>query len=237
MTGKINSVYTGSGVDGPGIRTVVFFQGCPLRCVYCHNPETQPLSGGEGISSVTLLERISRYKNYYGDEGGITFSGGEPLMQAEFLYEMIKLCKNEGIKTAVDTAGSVMSDTVMSCIKEADLIILDIKMDSEEDYKKYMNGSYKKTVDFLDACCKAGTDVWLRKVIVPGINDKGESVENLVSLAQRFGCVRKVELLPFENMCSEKYERIGLKFPLAGVEPMDKGRLEILSRQIPEEYK
>ncbi|MBP3359270.1 MAG: pyruvate formate lyase-activating protein [Clostridia bacterium] len=230
MKGRINSIYTGSALDGPGIRTVVFFQGCPLRCIYCHNPETHDFSGGEEIEAEVLFSKLNRYCAYYGKNGGVTFSGGEALCQAEFLCEILELCKGAGIHTALDTSGCVDTPAAKRAVQLADLVILDIKMNSEEDYKRYTGGSFSAVLDFLEFCGKAGTDTWLRKVIVPGINDTKQCVSELAHIAQTYKCVKKTELLPFEKLCTEKYKRLGITFPLEDTPAMDKAALAELEK-------
>lgn len=229
MHGLINSIYTGSAVDGPGIRTVVFFQGCPLRCAYCHNPETHGKTGGKSIAAKDLFTKIERYSAYYGSKGGVTFSGGEALLQGEFLCEILSLCKNAGIHTAVDTSGAVIDTFTDRILELCDLIILDIKMNTEEEYGKYIKGSMKEPLDFLEKCNAKGVPVWIRRVIVPGINDTEKSVLTLKNMLSRFSCIEKTELLPFEKLCSEKYEKLGLEFPMKNVPAMDRNRLEILA--------
>lgn len=230
MKGRINSIYTGSALDGPGIRTVVFLQGCPLRCIYCHNPETHDFSGGEEIEGEELFSRLTRYSAYYGKNGGVTFSGGEALCQAEFLCEMLELCKREGIHTAIDTSGCVDTPAAKRAALLAELVILDIKMNSEDDYKRYTKGSFSAVMNFLKLCEEAGTDTWLRRVIVPGINDTKDSVAELARIAGKFKCVKKTELLPFEKLCIDKYKRLGIPFPLGNTPAMDKAALAELEK-------
>ncbi|MBQ7975793.1 MAG: pyruvate formate lyase-activating protein [Clostridia bacterium] len=228
--GRINSVFTGSAVDGPGIRSVVFFQGCPLRCVYCHNPETHQLSGGEEIEPDMLFNKISRYANYYGKKGGVTFSGGEVLMQPEFLTAMLKLCKNAGIHTCIDTSGCTGAATPDQIFELCDLVILDIKMNSEEDYEKYINGSLGKTLEFLQKCEENQVPVWIRQVIVPGINDSEEQIGKLKKLVSGIKCIEKIQLLPFERLCEKKYTDMGIPFPMGDTPAMDRDRLAQLQK-------
>lgn len=225
---RVSSIYTGSAVDGPGVRTVVFFQGCPLRCVYCHNPETQSFEGGEEYTPQELFEKIKRYNMYYGENGGVTFSGGEALCAGKFLCEVLKLCRDAGINTAIDTSGCINNSYSEEAVRLADLIILDIKMNNEEDYKKYIGGSFKETIKFLDFCEQTGTDVWIRKVIVPGINDNEECILGLKKIVSGYKCIKKTELLPFERLCAPKYEKLGMEFPLADTPAMDKIYLDKL---------
>ena len=234
--GRINSIFTGSALDGPGVRTVVFFQGCPLRCAYCHNPETQSTLGGEEIEENKLFERINRYSAYYGPKGGVTFSGGDPLMQPEFLCRMLKLCNDGGIHTAIDTSGFLGSDTPHEIIKLCDLVLLDIKMNTDSDYKKYTGSSLKSTLEFLELCEQYSTPVWIRQVIVPGINDSKQQVQSLMKLIKDKKCIQKVQLLPFEKLCITKYNDLGIPFPLEQTPAMDKDVLAELQKEIDTKY-
>lgn len=225
MTGRVSSVQTMGAVDGPGIRFVAFMQGCPLRCGYCHNPETWETAGGTEYTVQELFDKIKRYKNYFGKNGGVTFSGGEPFMQAEFVLEVIKKCRNAGIHTAVDTSGSVLNEEL---IRTADLVILDIKMTNEEDYKKYTGGSLKKTLEFLSHCEKHNKDIWIRQVIVPGINDNEDNIKALAGIIKGKSFIKKVELLPFKKLCSAKYENLGIDFKFKGYPGADKECIEKL---------
>lgn len=226
--GRINSIFTGSAVDGPGVRSVVFFQGCPLRCAYCHNPETHSLEGGEEITPQDLFNKISRYANYYGKNGGVTFSGGEVLMQPEFLINLLELCKNAGIHTAIDTSGCTGSATPEQIFDLCDLVLLDIKMNNEENYEKYIKGSFKKTMEFLAICEEKSIPVWIRQVIVPGINDTEENARELGDILSGKTCIQKIELLPFERLCEKKYTDMGKEFPMGDTPAMDKNKLAAL---------
>lgn len=233
--GQINSVFTGSAVDGPGIRTVVFFQGCPLRCAYCHNPETQA-AGGKTADAEKIFEQISKYSNYYGKKGGVTFSGGEVLMQPDFLVTLLKLCKAGGIHTCIDTSGCTGANTPDAVFELCDLVILDIKMNTEDDYNKYIKGSLSKTLEFLEKCEQAKTPVWIRQVIVPGINDTKEQVEMLKNLVCDKTCVEKIQLLPFERLCEKKYKDMGIAFPMGNTPAMDKDKLKELQALLQKGY-
>ena len=228
--GRINSIFTGSAVDGPGVRSVVFFQGCPLRCAYCHNPETHCTDGGEEISPHILFEKISKYANYYGKRGGVTFSGGEVLMQPEFLTVMLRLCKDGGIHTCIDTSGCTGKSTPDEIFELVDLVILDIKMNSEADYEKHIKGSLSKTLEFLEKCEELAVPVWIRQVIVPGINDSEAQVQMLKNLVKGKKCIEKLQLLPFERLCEKKYSDMGITFPMGDTPAMDKDRLQELQK-------
>lgn len=213
MVGRINSIQTLGTVDGPGVRFVLFMQGCPLRCAYCHNPDTWDFAGGYEVSAEEIVEKVKRYREYFGKDGGITVSGGEPTMQADFVRELFALCKNEGIHTALDTSGCVWNERVEKLLEVTDLCLLDYKMCNAEDYEKYTRCK-KESVDlFLNELQKRNIDTWLRQVIVKGINDDVLSVQKLYDTAAAHSCVRKVELLKFRKLCAPKYENLGIEFP------------------------
>ena len=218
--GYISSVETMGLVDGPGIRYVVFLQGCPLRCIYCHNPETWKI--GEGNLKLTpkeLVEKISRYRNYFGSDGGVTFSGGEPLVQKDFLVECLKLCKKEGIHTAIDTAGSTTDyDEVLDLV---DLVIFDIKDYTKEGYKNITGSDIANSIKFLYTCQKKNKKMWLRTVIVPTINDNEEFVLGLKNFIKDLKNIEKVELLPYHSYAIEKYRELGIKYKLKDIPDMD----------------
>ncbi len=232
--GRINSIFTGSAVDGPGVRSVVFFQGCPLRCAYCHNPETQMPQGGEEIAPDILFDKISRYANYYGKKGGVTFSGGEVLMQPEFLTELLRLCKGAGINTCIDTSGCTGKSTPQEIFTLVDLVILDIKMNTEADYEKYIKGSLSKTLEFLEKCEEHNVPVWIRQVTVPGINDTKEQIQKLKELIRGKKCIQKLQLMPFERLCEKKYTDMGIPFPMGDTPAMDKHKLSELQALLEE---
>lgn len=214
IKGRINSFLSMSGVDGPGIRCVVFMQGCTLRCAYCHNPDTWDTQRGDEVTADELTERVLRYKDYFGAKGGVTLSGGEALLQAEFSAEFFERCKKRGINTALDTSGAILDGNVLRVLENTDLCMLDIKMTDEESYEKYTGGSLAQTLRFLDVLEEKGVKSWIRQVIVPGINDSREQVQRLKALCKGYSCIEKIELLPFRKLCSSKYDELGLDFPL-----------------------
>lgn len=220
--GYIHSIESMGLVDGPGIRFVVFFQGCHLRCSFCHNPDTWELKQGMEYTPDELMAKILRYTPYFQRSGGgVTFSGGEPLIQYEFLLEMLKLCKQHGIHTAIDTAGIGVPDC-REALKLADLILLDIKHLERDGYKK-ITGIEKDTFDrFMTQINEVRPDIWLRAVIVPGVNDNFDYVMDLWNLAKRIPRVQRIELLPYHTLGVNKYAALGLEYPLDGVPPMDK---------------
>ncbi|MBR6557480.1 MAG: pyruvate formate lyase-activating protein [Clostridia bacterium] len=221
MIGRIHSYESLGALDGPGLRYVVFMQGCPLSCGCCHNPDTSTFEGGEEITPHELYATVEKYRPYFGTEGGITASGGEPLCQAEFLSEVFSLCRDGGITTCLDTSGYMLSETVEKLLDLTDTVLLDIKYSCDEDYVKYTGMSYSAVIDFLKVLDKKGINTVLRRVIIPGLNDKPEDSECLVELSQKYSCVKKVELLPFKKFCTEKYERLGIPFPFAHIPEPD----------------
>lgn len=226
MKGRIHSIETMGLVDGPGVRTIVFFQGCRLRCKYCHNPDTWNFRDGELIEGDALMNKIKRYKPYWKKSGGITFSGGEPLMQPEFLTYLLQECKKEGIHTALDTAGFGLG-SYETILKYTDLVILDIKHVSQKGYMELVGGSMRELARFKAELEKTNTPLWLRHVIIPGLTDSPIHLKRLKELILRFKNVEKVELLPYHTMGLEKYEKMGIKYPLTGIDNMDQKKVKM----------
>lgn len=221
MKGRVHSIESMGLVDGPGIRTVVFLQGCNLRCQYCHNPDTWDLDGGKEMSAQQIVNKVKRFKPYFKDTGGVTFSGGEPLLQKDFLLEMLKLCKAENIHTCVDTAGYAKGD-FSDILKYIDLILFDIKHEDIDMYKNVTRREQQTSLDFLSQAQKAGVPLWIRHVVVPGLTDDEEHIKKLGEYISTLQNVQKVELLPFHQLGANKYQGLGIKYPLEGVQPMDK---------------
>lgn len=236
-TGRIHSIESMGLVDGPGIRVVVFFQGCSLRCKYCHNPDTWEYGGGEEYTASELVDKIKRYKPYFEtSNGGVTFSGGEPLRQPEFLIEALKLCKQEGIHTCIDTSGFGvgMYDEIL---KYTDLVLFDIKELTKENYKKVTLMNIDESLKFLEAVQRNGTKMWIRHVVVPGLTDGEEHIRELKEFISTLKNVEKVELLPYHVLGVNKYEKMGIKYPLEGVEPMDKEKIKEYEKILNEKIK
>lgn len=222
IKGRIHSIESMGLVDGPGIRVVVFMQGCALRCLYCHNPDTWGKGEAEEFTPEQLVNRIARFKTYFKNSGGgVTFSGGDPLRQPEFLLEALKLCKKEGIHTCLDTAGVGLGE-YDEILKYTDLILYDVKHLTEEGYLD-MTGIAKGEGDkFLEACKRSGTKLWIRQVVVPGKTDSVEYIKELNKFINSLDNVEKVELLPYHLLGVNKYEVMGIKYKLDGVPAMDK---------------
>ena len=232
MTGRIHSFQSLGTVDGPGIRAVVFMQGCPLRCACCHNPDTWSFDGGKEMSADELLEKIRRLRAYFGKDGGITVSGGEPLMQAEFLIELFEKARREGINCALDTSGCVYDKRVDRLLDLTDLVLLDYKYTNDSDYEKYCACSIDAPDRFLEILSQKNKRVWLRQVIIPTLNDNVESLSLLYGLKEKYPCIEKIELLPFRKLCIEKYNELGIEFPLAHLPEADKEQISKLLEQI-----
>ncbi len=227
--GLLHSIETFGAVDGPGIRTVFFLQGCPARCAYCHNPDTWKVGGGHRTTIGEIVTRAKRGIPYYGEDGGVTFSGGEPLMQGKFLREAINALKEEGIGSAIDTSGTYFDKDSEAAVAVADLILLDIKHVDPDEFHS-LTGRYQDTLfKLIDAINRYGKHVWIRQVILPGYNDTEAYIESLNSFIRRIHHVDKVELLGYHNMAINKYEKLGIPYKLKDMKPMDKKRLEELS--------
>ena len=229
MIGYINKLETFSTVDGPGVRVAVFMQGCPLRCKFCHNPETWKVNVGLKYTSKELLNVILKYKNYI-EDGGVTFSGGEPLLQSDFLLEILKLCNENNIHTCLDTSGTNFKNEEI--LLYTDLVILDIKALDDNSYIDMTNKNMEDFWLFLNTCEKLKKKVWIRQVIIPCINDNLEYVLNLKEKLKTFKCIEKIELLPYHNMAIEKYEKLGIDYPLKGTLAMDKEKCMELQEKI-----
>ncbi len=197
--------------DGPGIRCVVFLQGCPLHCFYCHNPETWDPKGGYESSADDLIDKIDRFKSYIKD-GGVTVSGGEALLQWQFTAELFRKLKEKGYHTALDTSGAGNIFGAEQVLKSTDLVICDIKFDNDIDYKKYCGGDIKQVYNFLDLTRAMNVPLWIRRVIIPGINDTPDNIIKLKETVSQYPNLKKVELLPFRKLCIAKYEELGMDF-------------------------
>lgn len=232
MTGRVHSVQSLGAVDGPGLRYVIFMQGCPLRCAYCHNPDTWKFDGGTEMTTDELVSKVLRFKSYFGKDGGVTVSGGEPLLQAAFVTELFKKLKQNGVHTALDTSCSYINKDVEALLGYTDLVLADLKFTSEEDYKRYVKGDYNTVRKFLDLTQKLKVPIWIRNVVVPGINDSKEALKKVKEIAESYSNLKKIEWLPFANLCQEKYDGLGIEFPFAHIEPTDKKSFDELINSI-----
>lgn len=232
MIGKIHSIETFGAVDGPGIRTVFFMQGCPARCLYCHNPDSWPYDGGEKIEVEEIVHWALRGKPYYGGKGGVTFSGGEPLLQAKFLTEAMHALHKEGIKSAIDTSGTYIDDYTEDAIRICDLVLLDIKHPDPERFEIITGRKQETLYDLIDIINRQKKHVWIRHVVVPDINDTPEDMEALNEFVKKIRYVDKVELLGYHTMAVEKYGKLEITYRLKGVPAMDGAKLLELQKLI-----
>lgn len=228
---NIHSFESMAALDGEGIRYDIFFTGCPLRCAYCHNPDTWYPSQTD-MSAEEVFKKVKRYKPYFKNGGGVTFSGGEPLLNADFINEIYPMLKGEGIGYCIDTSGSVaLTDKVKTAIDNADMVILDIKFYDPEDYEKYTKGDFDKFIEIGRYCTEKGKRMWLRTVIIPGVNDTEEDMERYAQLVKQFN-FEQYELLAFHTMGFFKYDNLKIDNPLKDTEPMDKARLAQLQKYL-----
>lgn len=232
MTGKIHSFQSLGTVDGPGIRYVVFMQGCNLRCGCCHNPDTWDYHGGKEFSPEQVLEKVLRFKEYFGEDGGITVSGGEPLLQAPFVEELFSLCKSQKINTCLDTSGSVINEKVKKLLSVTDRVLLDIKYTDDTLYRKYVGCEYEKVIDFLKLLNDEKIPTTVRQVIIPTLNDDEKSIKKLKEVVAKFSNVDKIELLPFKKICQVKYDDMKLDFPFKDILTPTKEKMGELNKII-----
>lgn len=213
--GRIHSLESFGTVDGPGIRFVVFLQGCPLRCQFCHNPDTWDAEKGKEYTPEQLAEEIIKYKSYMDfSGGGVTFTGGEPLLQAEFVLEVCKIIKEKGINVAIDTSGFVWNSKVKEVLEYADIVLLDIKNFDPHTYKVITGVSLAPTLQFLDYLREKNVNTWVRYVLVPGLSDNLDKVEELSAYLDNYPNVSKIELLGFHKMGEYKWKELGLEYKL-----------------------
>lgn len=227
MLANIHSFESFGTVDGPGIRFVVFMQGCPLRCLYCHNPDTWDTKAPAKYTMTPdeLMKEVLKYKNFIAS-GGVTVSGGEPLLQAEFLKEFFSLCKENQVHTALDTSGIVYNREVLSTLDYVDLVLLDIKALNSGLHQKLTGANNSNTLKFLDYLEEKGIKTWIRHVIVPGLTDDDEQLQKLAEFLSPYKTIEKVELLPYHLMGANKYEQLGMDYSLKDTHPLTSERLE-----------
>ena len=237
MRGRLHSIETFGAVDGPGIRTVFFLQGCPARCLYCHNPDSWGMDGGRDIEIKEIVHWAERGRPYYGSKGGVTFSGGEPLMQGKFLAQAIRALNEVGIRSAIDTSGTYVDEYTEDAIKEADLVLLDIKHPMSDRFEVIAGRKQDTLFELIDIINRNRKNVWIRNVVVPDINDTPEDIELLNEFIKKIRYVDKVELLGYHTMAVNKYAKLGLTYRLKGVPPMDGAKLNELRQlvEIPSE--
>ena len=212
ILGYINSIQSLGTVDGPGIRFVVFMQGCNLRCGCCHNPDTWEITTGKAYTPSEILKKAERCKSYFGENGGITLSGGEPLLQVDFAARLFRDCHESGINTCLDTSGSILNDSVKELLNYTDRILLDIKYTNNDMYLKHVGCDMGKPLEFLAYANEKNIPVTIRQVIIPTLNDNAENIEKLAEIIKNHPCIDSFELLPFKKICKVKYEKMGIDF-------------------------
>ena len=215
MIGRIHSFESLGAVDGPGIRFVIFMQGCSLKCKYCQNRDTWDINAGTEYTVEEIYNKVMRYKNYITPNGGVTISGGEPLLQAEFLVELFKKLKKENIHTCIDTSGTVaLTETMKELIDLTDLFLLDIKCINDDVCKDLTGVSNKKELEFARYLSDIGKEIWIRQVLVPGITDDEEDLKDLSKFIKSLKNVKKIEILKYHDLGKFKWENLNLEYPL-----------------------
>lgn len=232
ITGRVHSIQSMGTLDGPGVRFVIFTQGCPLRCSCCHNPDTWGLEGGKEYAPEELASRALRFREYFGNDGGVTVSGGEPLMQAEFVTELFELCHKNSINTCLDTSGCILTPEIKTLLTHTDRVLLDIKYTDDNDYRKYVGCDMSGPMEFLNYLTERNIPVTLRQVIIPTVNGTEEQVLKLRQIADTHPNVDKVELLPFRKICQVKYDSMNIPFPFKDIPEPDKELMKRLENAL-----
>ncbi|MEF9951716.1 MAG: pyruvate formate-lyase-activating protein [Clostridium sp.] len=223
--GRVHSIETMGLVDGPGIRVVIFMQGCKLRCIYCHNPDTWSLSSGEEYTPKELLKKVIRYKIYFkNSKGGVTLSGGDPLMQTEFATEFFKLCKEQNIHTCLDTSGYGTGD-YSQLLKYTDLVLLDVKHIDDKIHKFITGRNREEFLEFVNILNSSNTRVWIRHVMLEGYTDDEDYLKSLARYVDSINNVDKIELLAYHTHGISKYDDLGIKYRIKDMEPFSKDNL------------
>ncbi len=239
MKGKIHSLESFGTVDGPGVRYVVFVQGCPMRCAYCHNPDTWEMNGGTLMEPEEILENYERNKPFY-REGGITVTGGEPLMQIDFLLELFTLAHGRGIHTCLDTSGIAYKPNnnpewlakLDKLCEVTNLVMLDIKHIDPEKHKELVKQPNEGILAFAEYLDKKGVEMWIRHVVVPGITDNPDDLHRLGVFIGGLKNLKALDVLPYHTMGKKKYKELGMEYRLEGVPDMDKGKVPELKQYI-----
>ncbi len=232
MIGNVHSIETFGSVDGPGIRFVIFLKGCAMRCLFCHNPDTWSGEGGTMMDSDELIEKALRYRPYWGKEGGITVSGGEPLLQIDFLIALFKKAKEEGINTCIDTAGQPFSrqepffSKFVELMKYTDLLLVDIKHIDETKHKELTGHSNTNIIDMFHYLDEIKKPIWIRHVLLEDYTDADEYLYKTRAFIKTLSNVKRIDVLPFHKMGEYKWEKLGYPYKLKEVEPPSKARVE-----------
>ncbi|NLE98104.1 MAG: pyruvate formate lyase-activating protein [Propionibacterium sp.] len=218
--GSVHSWELVTAVDGPGTRMTVFLSGCPLRCLYCHNPDTMAMRNGEPILADELLRRMRRYRGVFrATGGGLTLSGGEVLMQPAYAATLLRGAKEMGIHTAIDTSGFLGAQCTDEMLDDVDLVLLDVKSGDELTYRRVTGRGLQPTIDFGDRLAAKGVETWVRFVLVPGLTDDPANIAQVADIVARWRNVARVEVLPFHQMGADKWASLGMEYQLADVEP------------------
>ena len=232
MIGNIHSIQSLGAVDGPGVRYVVFMQGCPLRCVYCHNPDTWLTEGGTPTDVDELVRKALRFRPYWKNGGGVTVTGGEPLLQAEFVEEFFARLHEHGVHTALDTSGVGNLAQAEKVLAHTDLVLCDLKFLTKADYLKNCRADFDQIERFLQLTAMKNVPLWIRHVVVPGLTDGMDHLRRVKAKAESYPNFEKLEFLPFHKLCMEKYARLGLEFPLKDTPAMNPDVLKTMVAQL-----
>lgn len=220
-SGELGSVHSWelvTAVDGPGTRMTMFLAGCPLRCLYCHNPDTMEMRRGDPVTAAEVVSRIRRYRPVFAATGGgVTISGGEPLMQPAFVARVLRGAKEMGVHTAIDTSGFLGAACTDEMLEDIDLVLLDVKSGDPETYRKVTGQALQPTLDFGRRLADRGTEIWVRFVLVPGLTDDPANVDAVADYVATLATVSRVEVLPFHQMGRDKWESLGMRYELDGV--------------------
>lgn len=234
MKGKIHSFQSLGAVDGPGLRYVVFLQGCTLRCAYCHNPDTWDTASGTEFFVDEVAEKVLRYKPYYAENGGVTVSGGEPLLQWKFVADLFRRLHREGVHTAIDTAGIGDLEGAREVLLHTDLVLCDLKFSGAADYLRNCRGNRDTVLRFLKQTEELRVPLWIRHVVVPDLTDGEEDILKIAEEAAQLSNLQRLELLPFQKLCLSKYQAMGLSFPLESYHACTEEKISELYRIVSE---
>ncbi len=224
---KIHSYETFGTVDGPGVRFVVFLQGCPLKCKYCHNRDSWQIGAGKiEEDALETFQKIKRYKHYYILGGGVTVTGGEPLLQSDYVSSLFELCKADGLHTAIDTSGYVFNESVKRALRSTSLVMLDIKSIDDEQHKMLTSVSLKPIMHFLEYIVEIGMPLWVRHVVIPGITYNETLLFRLATFLKTLPNLEAVDVLSYHTMGAFKWKEMGLTYPLEGVPALSKEEAE-----------
>ena len=237
IQGRVHSIESFGAVDGPGIRFVIFLQGCTLQCKFCHNPDSWDFAYGKKMDVDFIIEQILSYRNFI-KNGGVTISGGEPMMQPEFVKAILDRCREHGVHTAIDTSGAVALNRCQEVIDAADMLLLDIKDIDSDDCRKLTGMGNENAFAVLDYCESIHKPIWIRHVVVPTLTLHWDKLERLANKLSQYSCIQKIELLPFHKMGEYKWEALGRSYALADIQPptkqqMDKAEAIFRDRHLP----